>query len=129
MEVTGLIQVLQLFYFFFVLFEITTCTVDVSIRVGKQGLFTYGNFHKRINGSILKKDDSLISAFDVENDIECASSCVMNKLCLSVNFGPQTNKSGKVLCQLLNYGATDYQNYLVKKEKFFFMRMEVSNRH
>lgn len=127
MEVTGIIQVLQLFYFFFVLFEISTCTVDVSLRVGKQGPFTYGNFHKRINGSVLRKVGSFISALEVDNDIECASSCVMNTLCLAVNFGSDANSTGKIQCELLNYGGTDYKKYLVKKENFFLMRMEVSN--
>jgi hypothetical protein len=44
-----------------------------------------------------------------------------------VNFGVEANKTGKVQCELLTFGGTDYRNYLMKKEEFFHMRMEVSN--
>jgi hypothetical protein len=110
----------------FLLLGIVFCVADVSLRLDKEGAFKYGNFLKRINGSVLLKQDALLSQLEVDNDIECASLCVTNALCLSMNFGVDSaNTTDKTHCELLSWGGTDYRNYLIKKTGFFHMRMQV----
>ncbi|KAK3713878.1 hypothetical protein QZH41_008165, partial [Actinostola sp. cb2023] len=103
---------------FFLFLGVVFCDVDLSVRFGAD--FTYGNFAKRINGSVLQKNDSLLSRLEVEDDIECAEKCVLNQLCLSVNF---ESKPSKILCELMSWGGTDYRDFLIKKEGFFHVRM------
>jgi len=106
---------------FFLFLGVVFCDVDLSVRFGAD--FTYGNFAKRINGSVLQKNDSLLSRLEVEDDMECAEKCVLNQLCLSVNF--ESKPTGKILCELMSWGGTDYRDFFVKKEGFFHVRMMV----
>ncbi|KAK3743731.1 hypothetical protein QZH41_020463, partial [Actinostola sp. cb2023] len=84
--------------------------------------FLYGNFLDRINGYVLVKKGTLLERVEVKNVLQCVMRCLRNHSCLSLNYGVQ--QIGVKQCEVLNWGATGYDKFLVAKDNFFHMRQQ-----
>ena len=86
--------------------------------------FMYGSFSNRIDSSVFQKQGTLIEQLPVKGIVDCVMRCIKHHSCLSLNYGVnQTTK--KQLCDLLNFGSTGYQKFLVPKANFSHMRQQV----
>jgi len=124
MDKIKLSSLLKLLSAFLCAVMFVTADVFAPIKMQSGSGFLFGNFLDRINGSVLVRDETLLERLQVKNVVQCVMRCLNHRSCLSLNYGvdPET---GAKQCDLLNWGATGFDKFLVPKKNYFHMRQQV----